>query len=36
MALREAIGRNGFVVEVVEFHGTKGRDARPFIVARKA
>lgn len=35
-ALREAIGRNGFVVEAVEFHGTKGRDARPFIVARKA
>jgi SAM-dependent methyltransferase len=33
-ALVRAIGAAGFAVEAVERHGTRGRDARPFIVAR--
>jgi len=33
--LRHALERQGFVVERLERHGTRGRDARPFIVARK-
>ncbi|MEM8539734.1 MAG: class I SAM-dependent methyltransferase [Pseudomonadota bacterium] len=31
---KEAIIRAGFTIEEVEFHGTKGKDYRPFIVAR--
>ncbi|MEL6201990.1 MAG: class I SAM-dependent methyltransferase [Pseudomonadota bacterium] len=26
----------GFIIEAVEFHGTAGKDTRPFIVCRKA
>jgi ubiquinone/menaquinone biosynthesis C-methylase UbiE len=32
--LQAAIERQGLVVEAVERHGTRGRDCRPFIVAR--
>lgn len=31
---KAAITRAGFEIEEVEFHGTKGKDNRPFIVAR--
>ena len=31
---KDAIVRAGFEIEEVEFHGTKGKDNRPFIVAR--
>lgn len=31
---KDAIERAGFAIEEVEFHGTKGKDNRPFIVAR--
>ncbi len=34
-ALRAAFERHGLEIESVERHGTKGRDFRPFIVARK-
>ncbi len=34
-ALSAAFERQGLVVEVVERHATRGRDFRPFIVARK-
>ena len=34
--LEVAIKRAGFTIEHVEFHGTKGKDTRPFIVARRA
>jgi len=34
-ALEAAIARHGFVIEAVERHGTKGKDIRVFIVARK-
>jgi ubiquinone/menaquinone biosynthesis C-methylase UbiE len=34
--LESAIKRAGFTIEHVEFHGTKGKDTRPFIVARRA
>jgi ubiquinone/menaquinone biosynthesis C-methylase UbiE len=33
--LEKAISDAGFAIETVEFHGTKGRDARPFVVARR-
>lgn len=33
--LERAIAAAGFAIEAVERHGTKGRDARPFIVARR-
>jgi SAM-dependent methyltransferase len=33
--LEAAIARHGFVIEAVERHGTKGKDIRVFIVARK-
>ena len=33
--LEAAIERQGFVIEAVERHGTKGKDIRVFIVARK-
>jgi SAM-dependent methyltransferase len=33
-ALQAAIERQGLVVEAVERHGTRGKDCRPFIVAR--
>lgn len=33
--LENAIASHGFELLVVERHGTKGRDVRPFIVARK-
>jgi SAM-dependent methyltransferase len=33
--LAAAIARHGFVIEAVERHGTKGKDIRVFIVARK-
>ena len=35
-ALCAAFVRNGFAVEAVERHGTKGRDIRVFVVARRA
>lgn len=35
-ALRAAFERNGFAIEAVERHGTKGRDIRVFVVARRA
>ena len=31
---KQAIMDAGFKIEEVEFHGTKGKDSRPFIVAR--
>ncbi len=34
--LEAALKRAGFDVEAVEYHGTKGKDIRPFIVARKS
>lgn len=34
-ALQAAIARHGFEVLTVERHATKGRDVRPYIVARK-
>lgn len=34
-ALRAAMVRQGLVIEAVERHGTKGKDIRVFIVARK-
>ena len=33
--LESAIARAGFQIEKREFHATKGKDTRPFIVARK-
>jgi SAM-dependent methyltransferase len=33
--LRAALTRHGFTILVVEHHGTKGKDIRPFIAARK-
>ncbi len=33
-AFKQAILDAGFKIEAVEFHGTKGKDNRPFIVAR--
>jgi ubiquinone/menaquinone biosynthesis C-methylase UbiE len=33
--LQAALTRHGLTVLVVEHHGTKGKDIRPFIVARK-
>ncbi|KAK4451293.1 SAM-dependent methyltransferase [Podospora aff. communis PSN243] len=33
--LRARIEEAGFEVVEVEYHGTKGKDARPFVVARK-
>lgn len=33
--LQEALTRQGLEIVSVEWHGTKGKDARPFIVARK-
>lgn len=33
--LEAAIARNGFLIESVERHGSKGKDIRVFIVARK-
>lgn len=30
-----AIEDAGFKIEAIEFHGTKGKDTRPFVVARK-
>lgn len=35
-SLEEAHVNAGFKIEAIEFHGTKGKDTRPFIVARKA
>lgn len=34
--LAAAIARHGFVIEAVERHGTRGKDIRVFIVARKS
>ena len=34
--LRRTISANGFTIIADEHHGTKGRDTRPFIVARRA
>ena len=34
-ALQAAMVRQGLVIEAVERHGTKGKDIRVFIVARK-
>ncbi len=31
---KSAIMRAGFDIEEVEYHGTEGKDNRPFIVAR--
>lgn len=33
--LRAAMVRHGLVIEAIERHGTKGKDFRVFIVARK-
>ncbi|MEL6436263.1 MAG: class I SAM-dependent methyltransferase [Pseudomonadota bacterium] len=33
--LKAALTRAGFEIMAVEFHGTKGKDTRPFIVARR-
>ncbi|KAK0633983.1 UbiE/COQ5 family methyltransferase [Immersiella caudata] len=33
--LKSRIQEAGFEIVEVEYHGTKGRDARPFVVARK-
>ncbi len=33
--LQKAIEKAGFEIETREFHGTKGKDVRPFIVARR-
>ena len=33
--LEQAIKAAGFEIKAVEWHGTKGKDPRPFIVARK-
>ena len=33
--LADAVEKSGFEIEVNEFHGTKGKDTRPFIVARR-
>ena len=33
--LQEAIARQGLVIDAIERHGTRGRDIRVFIVARK-
>ena len=33
--LEVAIARHGFFIEAVERHGTRGKDIRVFIVARK-
>lgn len=34
-ALREAVEGAGFGIDTVEYHGTKRKDARPVIIARK-